>query len=219
MGKTPKFIELAHRLFYLLYPFSIPRLIAREIGKSSSVCDLGCGDGTTMSYIKDVKRGFSKVTGCEIYYPYLQKAKERKVYDYLIQADIRRLPFQDKKFDVSILLSSIEHLEKDRYFEAMERISNKVIIITPNGFTENPEEKGVIYQHHLSGYTTQEFRKRNYAVYGIGWAFIAQKFTRIGRVNPLIRPVFTLVNLLLTVFTYYMPMFADQLLCVKENKG
>lgn len=105
------------------------RKILPYIGKNKIICDLGCGDGTTLGTIsKRVKEG----CGLD-----KKAALSDKKNLYFIAADISKpLPLADEKFDLVLSLAVLEHLESpDLILSETRRIlktGGKLILTTPS---------------------------------------------------------------------------------------
>ncbi|RKY38248.1 MAG: hypothetical protein DRP72_02165 [Candidatus Omnitrophota bacterium] len=213
------FLEYFYKIFWYFYPFSLENLISKELGQYKIIADLGCGDGSFLSRIKNLKCGWiSEIIGFDIFMPALIRAKEKKIYRALVQGDIRKLPFKKNSFDVVLISHVIEHVEKnEKYIKNLEGIArNKIIFITPNGYTPNLD-KSSIYQTHSSGYTINDFKHLRYIVRGLGCRIVCGKVYKAGKLPSIIRPLFSLVSLIFTCITYYYPRFADHLICIKTK--
>ena len=136
-----------------------------------SVLDVGCGKGWIMKSINRDRRLFT--TGVDIFDPYLRECKEQHIYDEYVLSDVRRLPFQDKSFDMVLCLEVLEHLEKQEAMEflhQLERIGRRQIIIsTPSGTCEQEAFDGDSYQEHKSTWTAAELGSLGYKVRGFGF--------------------------------------------------
>jgi len=214
-----RFVGAVYKAYWRYYPFSLERLISKEIGENALIGDLGCGDGMFASRLKYFRdNGSDTMVGCDIHMPYILSARKKKVLHNLIQCDIRRLPFKDNCFDAVMAIFAIEHLEKKaEYLDAFENLAKgKIIITTSNGYSHNPEN-GVIYQRHLSGYEIDDFKNRDYLVRGFGCKIICGKWYKEGKIPVFIRPVLSMMSLLATAITYYYPQFADHIICIKQK--
>lgn len=212
--------EFVYKIFWRYYPFSLERLISKEIANYKTILDIGCGDGGFITRVKNIKNNYLlSITGCDIYKPYLFSAKNLKTYNNLIQCDIRKLPFKNDCFDTVLCIMTIEHLEKnEKYINNFENLAkHKIIITTSKGYVYNPEEKAVIYQRHLSGYTIDDFKNQGYIVRGLGCRIICGKWYKEGKIPLIIRPVFSFISLLLTLITYYYPNLAVHIICIKQK--
>ena len=137
-------------------------LIQKEIKKTDTVLDLGCGifQATTDSLTKTSGKGSftyrlrtanmqknlecKSLLGCELVDKYIDVAKS---YFPVIKMDISKLEnykmFADKSFDVVMAIDVLEHIPigiSEKIIEEMKRISrNKVIVYTPSKFELNEE--------------------------------------------------------------------------------
>jgi 3' terminal RNA ribose 2'-O-methyltransferase Hen1 len=124
------------------------KLTVEQLKKSGakSVLDLGCGEGKLIRLLlKD--RQFEQITGTDVAYNELLKAKERLHWDDMSPKQQERLElfqgsllYKDKRlegFDAAAIVEVIEHLDESR-LEAFERVvfefakPKTVILTTPN---------------------------------------------------------------------------------------
>jgi hypothetical protein len=93
------------------------------------------------------------------------------VHDEYVLADFRKFAV-DRKFDVVVLSHVIEHFERDEGLEVLRKVesmaSRVVYVETPNGFLEQTDFDGNIFQRHLSGWFAHDFQARGYTVFGAG---------------------------------------------------
>lgn len=123
-------------------------LIQKEIEKTDTVLDIGCGiyqatsDSLTKERYKDANLKCKSVLGCEIVEKYVQRACK---YFPTIRFDVTNLDnykiFADNSFDVVICLDVLEHIDilaAEKIINEMKRIARKkVIIYTPSKFIAN----------------------------------------------------------------------------------
>jgi hypothetical protein len=107
----------------------------------------------------------------------LEVAKRRRVYDDLILADARYLPFRSRSVDTVLAFDLIEHLNKNKgksLIKSLETIAcRQVIILTPVGFLSQWCSESNPYQAHRSGWSPRDFK--GYYVRGIqGIGFITR---------------------------------------------
>ena len=150
------------------------------------------------------------MVGIEIYEPYIDFVKERKIFDEVIRWDLTKLPLPigNKEFDVAFCVEAIEHVDKtaaSALISEMERVAGLVILTTPNVWNENQDSAldGNTDQLHRSIWSPGDFRRRGYEVRGIGdfkWGPTALKFA----LGPL---------------TYPFPELGTNLLAIKRSNG
>lgn len=113
---------------------------------AQSVLDLGCGEGRLLRLLL-AERQFTRITGMDVAYRELLKAKDRLRYDRLPPAQQQRLTllqgslmYRDERlkgYDAAALVEVIEHVEPDR-LRALERAvfefatPTTVVVTTPN---------------------------------------------------------------------------------------
>jgi 2-polyprenyl-3-methyl-5-hydroxy-6-metoxy-1,4-benzoquinol methylase len=80
------------------------------------------------------------------------------IYDNVIHGDGSDLPeeFLDQ-YDIVLLYDVIEHIEKQKALDLIERIRGRIAIITPVDFFEQHVE-GVPSEDHVSHWTLEEFQ-------------------------------------------------------------
>jgi len=200
--------------------------LKKELRDCESVLDLGCGWQSLLLYIP-VK--FS--LGTDLWYPYLLESKAKKIHRYYIQADLKKeIPFKDNSFDAVLLLSVIEHLEKEEGISLLNKISRiakkKIIIITPNGYLKQIHKSDTPLQAHRSGWNTDDFKKLGFKVIGLaGFKFFRKDFhcedrnDYVERILSTVRfsPRFfwLLVAELSQIISWHFPHLSFELFCVK----
>lgn len=190
--------------------------LGRELKECKSVLDVGCGSWSPLEKVK--KTFYSE--GIDIHQPSLAKIKKKKNHDKYRLGDVRKLGkfYQPKSFDAVIALDLIEHLKKQEgldLLKSVEKIAKKkVIILTPNGFTKQDSSGNNPHQIHHSGWSVDDFKKRDYRVYGMrGLKFIRGEWATIN-----FKPWFFwgLISVLSQAIVYRLPKLAYQLFAVKE---
>lgn len=194
------------------------RQLAHELKNIDSVLDLGCGADSPLSKIKKI---FFSV-GVDIFASSIKKSKKRKIHDEYKLVDVLEIDkfFKKKSFEAVIALDLVEHLTKKeglkllKKMEAMAR--KKIIILTPNGFTNQNQGEENSYQIHQSGWTVGDFQSRGYRVYGMrGLKFIRGEWATI-KYQPWF--FWGVVSTLSQPLVYFFPYFAYQLFAVKTLK-
>lgn len=127
-----------------------------EIG--DTILDLGCGD---KFYSNGLKEKADKIVTIDAW-----PATEP---DILMDVTKAALPFEDKKFDVVLMIDFIEHIDKEEGLGVIteaQRVGHKVILMTPNFWTDNLKNiqnpKTVYYKNqfnlHRSLWTIEDFK-------------------------------------------------------------
>lgn len=204
-----KFLTNLGDLFYY-------KKLQSELKEASSVLDLGCGSQSPLAKIK--KKFF--LVGVDIFKPRIRQSKKKKIHNQYLVGDVLEIDkfFKKNSFDTVVALDLIEHLEKKdglRLLKKMELIAKKkIIILTPNGFTKQDQDENNPYQVHQSGWTSEEFKKRDYKVYGMrGLKFIRGEYATI-KYQPWF--FWGLISTISQFLVYYLPEFAYQIFAVKE---
>ena len=94
-----------------------------------SCLEVGCGDGFGMYHMQELGRVF----GCDISRPMLRR---NPVKQTLAEADIYRLPYADKTFDLVYCWEVLHHIDDVAgAIREMARVSRKyVLVFEPNSF-------------------------------------------------------------------------------------
>ena len=142
-----------------------------DLGKTNkTVLDIGCGKGFM---VYDLIRLVSniEVKGIDVSEYAIKNCKD-EVSDFLSVADAKKLPFEDKSFDVVISINTIHNLDKDNCAKALReinRVSKKHSFITVDAFRNEEEEKRML-SWNLTAKTIMSvsdweifFKKNNYS--------------------------------------------------------
>lgn len=133
------------------------------------ILDVGAGYGATALYIRTrtYKRGWCHITGVEPFKDYYDLLSRLGVHDKMHLGYGQNMPFKENEFDISIAQHVIEHCktfeEGYEMLDEMERVTkDRVIICTPNGYTESNALDGNEDNHHCTGWTVEHFKKKGY---------------------------------------------------------
>ncbi len=149
---------------------TVPRIFGRAglypTQKISSILDVACGLSLKSQYMEaDIR------VGVDIYKPYLAKIDATVPYTTVLY-DVRKLDdiFIERSFDIVLMLSIIEHVEKDEALAMIrmaERIARVAVIIeTPEGFVPQNIDiwghGGDEFQTHRCGWDKAELEAMGY---------------------------------------------------------
>ena len=115
----------------------------------TSVCDVGCGTGFSLGYIRDSRPDVERFVGVDFA---IDDANALTGIEYF-SAKVESLPFKDKEFDTVICTHVIEHiLDYRAAIKELRRITKKrLIIVVPREreykYTFNPHFNFFPYTH------------------------------------------------------------------------
>jgi SAM-dependent methyltransferase len=202
--KFPSLYSIAYRL-----PFSPFRGIMWRFFCDKSVyavLDVGVFRGAVGRLVRLLEKRRHFIVGIDRHRPYLMSCKQTGIYNELLLADGRYLPFRNGVFDTVVAVEVIEHFPKEdglRFLEALESlVKYQVIFTTPVGFMEiyNLDSE---FQRHLSGWVPEEFRSLGWKIRGTyGVRLLPQKLAYyLSFLVPL---------------SYFVPKCAYNMMCVKR---
>jgi len=214
----PIISRIFHTLVYCL---------KRELRDCDSVLDLGCGPNSPIKYCR-VKYS----VGVDVFRPYIEESKKKKIHNKYILKDITRINFKPKSFDAVIMIDVLEHLEKEQGRKLLKKAEKwakkKVIVSTPNGFISQKAIDKNSFQAHLAGWTPEEMRELGYKGYGMaGWKFlrrenISEKVNQEGDIFSTIRfrpkSFWLIISELTQAITYFFPKLAFEVFYVKTKQ-
>lgn len=197
----------------------IDEFLVTEMKNSSTILDLGIGAHSPISRIKPKLKSDVFILGVDNFEPYIESNKKDHIHSDYLKSDILDIDLHGRKFDCAILLDVIEHFDKEKFLDfipKLEKMTDKIIIRTPNGYIDQEEYDGNEYQVHKSGWTTQELNRLGFTCYGVsGLKFLRGKFAL-----PIIRPraIGSVLCNLTEPIVHNRPKFAFYLLCVKRTR-
>ncbi len=188
---------------------------------SKTILDLGCGQGKPMEIIK-LRMNVAYSVGVDLFKPYIEHGKANKIHDEYVIADIRKVKFPAKSFDVVMASHVLEHMsEKDAWevLENMEKIAKKQIIIaTPIGEHYHPAEDGNIWQLHKSAFTPDKFEARGYKIKKYGWKWLLGDQGIVHKINSdFARKFFYALNIAATPIYYLFQSLCDYTFVAYKN--
>lgn len=155
---------------YEAHRFVIDEL--RRAKEKSALLDIGCGGGIWAFLIKADLPEFAKTrtVGMDIDPARLAFCRYHRVYDDLVRADIRHLPFKDRSSRLTLACEILEHVPRESgeaFLKELDRVSDgDLIVSTPNGFLPTPDSSE--FHKHYAGWTTRDLRRRGFSVRGFG---------------------------------------------------
>lgn len=191
--------------------------LQKELNGVKTVLDVACG---ARSPLAEFRKKFYSV-GIDIFKPSIEKSKKAKLHDEYKVGNVLNLDkfFKNKSFDVVVALDIIEHLEKKdglKLLEQMEKIAkDKVIVLTPYGFTQQHSYDKNPYQIHKSGWYPKEFSKRGYKVLGMrGFRFIRGEYATI-KYKPWL--FWGIISTFSQYISFMFPDISYQLIAIKKK--
>ena len=231
-GVIAKLLPLIYKAFPRMFSTSI--ILGRMI-PAKTILDVGCGEGGTFNWLKRIDKLLSLnkmaayTVGLDIYGPSLRKARVYKVYNDVVNADARFLPFRERSFDVCTAFEVIEHLAKPYAYKCLRelnRVAKRQVIITtpvmeiiqpPSEYSEN------VFQKHRSAWHPEEMKKLGFKVIGLRgikkiFGEARQSGVDYSVKHPLFKPLVIFIKKMSCLIVYYYPNIAHQQLCIKMVK-
>ncbi|HBG69970.1 MAG: hypothetical protein A2W93_05615 [Bacteroidetes bacterium GWF2_43_63] len=101
------------------------KFISKRISKSSSVIDIGCGNGALLNRIHQLSG--AKVTGVEMDNVAAQRARDRGCIE-VFSDSFEKAPLAEGSFDAVIMIHSFEHIP-----QPVPTLTNAVALLKPGG--------------------------------------------------------------------------------------
>lgn len=203
---------------YRVLPYTHYGITTRLLQNSGDkLLDVACGNGQFMAMLN--KNRDYRVTGVDIFTPYLKLARETGVYSKLIKSNIQKLPFKRKTFDICLCSQAIEHLTKDQGFEFMKQLEKiarrRVVFITPAGEMPQDTYDGNRYQKHLSTWYARDFTKNGYKVTAQGLKLLYGSGNAVKKWG-IVSYLFAVISFLSTPLLTLNPDWGVYLFCSKD---
>lgn len=181
-----------------------------------TLLDLGCGDGSAMAYL-NLPKNF-EITGVDIFKPYLDLAKKKRIYKRLIHKDVRKISLR-KKYDIVVLNHILEHMTKKEgrnLLEKIEKIAKKRIILAlPVGDLPQDEYDSNPYQKHKSAWSVEEMKNLGYEVKAQGLKMLFGDNNVVAKYGVFSYFLFIL-SLILTPILLFKPELGIYMICRKD---
>lgn len=198
-----------HNIFFFF-------ILEKYLNSCESVLDVGCGHSSVVGMIK---RKF-KSEGIDIHKETLELSRKKKTHDKFKLGDITKLStiYPKKSFDACVSVDVIEHFTKKdslKLIKDMELIaSDRVIILTPNGFLEQHDFDGNPHQVHKSGWSKEDLEKLGYSVYGLrGLKYLRNNVAGV-RFRPWV--LWGFILFISEIIFYPFPNYSFDLLAIKK---
>lgn len=147
--------------------FSADTMLRRALRPDDAILDVGCSDGRGSEVLTQ-----KRAAGVDVYAPALAEARGNGRRTRVTQADVRRLPYRDNAFDVTVALDVVEHFTKPDalgMLSELERVARRlVVVVTPRGFLPQPPTEDEPWQEHRCGFEVDELAVLGYDVSGLG---------------------------------------------------
>ena len=201
--------------FYNTYVFGRP--LKTMIKAGDRVLELGCGKNSLLVRSGIIKQ--LRVTGVDIFEPYVKLHNSDGLYESCIQADITKIDFRPNQFDAVVCMDVLEHISKAdgvKLLGKMKAWGRKVIITTPNGTVPGIPSDGNIHQEHQSGWFAKELEEYGYTVHGAsGWKALRKPDSQLRHLHPFV--FWASLSLLSDLIVYFMPDKAFHLRATYEK--
>ena len=201
--------------FYNSYFFGRP--LRTMLKPSDRVLELGCGKDSLLVRSGIIRK--LRVTGVDIFKPYVDMHNSKGLYKKCILADITKVEFKPNQFDAVVCMDVLEHIRKDEgcgLLLKMKVWAKKVIITTPNGEVPGIPSDGNSYQEHMAGWTADELRTYGYTVRGVsGWKPLRKPDSQLRYLHPFV--FWASLSLLSSFAVYYLPNKAFHLQATYEG--
>jgi SAM-dependent methyltransferase len=124
-----------------------------NLTSKSSVLDIGCGKGFMLYDLQRLIPGIT-VAGIDISSYAIENSKE-EVKNFLKIGNAKKLPYEDKSFDIVISINTIHNLEKNDCAQSLKeisRVAKKGSFVTVDAY-RNEKEKKNMYAWNLTAKT------------------------------------------------------------------
>jgi len=191
-----------------------------------NILDVGCGSSSPFAVLKSSLTPLTSV-GIDAFLDDLKTLRTTGIYDSLVLADVRFLPFKSKSFDMILCSFLIEHVDKQDGMNLIEdflRICrNRIIIITNNGpffrtALKRAMESGNHLLKHKSSWHVSDFNRLNFKIRGHGSLAIYGDSGIIETVTSrMLKVIIQAISYLFEPIYYFFPdKLSFSLICFKD---
>lgn len=135
---------------------------------NTTILDVASGLGPWGFLVRTRFNGKPIIIAVDIWLPYIERVNTVQIYDEIVRADVRKLPFKEGSFEVVIACEVLEHMPKQEgisFLYELERVTRGLLIITtPLGFMFQDAINDNQFEKHVSAWQPDDFKKRGYSV-------------------------------------------------------
>jgi len=159
--------------------------------KPSSLLDIGCGYGFWGFIAKRSADSLSYVVGLDLDSDRLARAKA--VYDDVVLADARRLPFRASSFDTVLAIEVLHGLEGGELATTLKQIKEMCKRVAIASFPRlSSEQRRVLVEHRFKRY---RYLLRGFILVGDGGEVISMYETKLMKfLRPLVKVIYPLLK-------------------------
>ena len=196
---------------------SIIDALEEAVGEPQSLLDVGCGNN---SPILRFGRRPAYSVGIDLHRPWLHESRAKGIHDEYVEANVLDLAarFERGQFEVVLACDVLEHLDPGdgaNLLAMMETVaSQRVVVLTPNGFVPQGETWGNPLQVHRAGWTAEALERLGYEVAGLNGMRLFRGERGAARLRP--RRIGELLALLSQPLARRFPTTAFHLLAKKR---
>lgn len=124
----------------------------------SKALDVGCGYGKHGVLLREYLYPTPIVDGVEAWEPYVKQNKLEGIYDTLYVSDVLDLDNETlDEYDLVVMGDVIEHIEKDKALDLLDRIKGWIVIATPFNYFHTDEGLPPT-EAHVSHWSLKDFK-------------------------------------------------------------
>lgn len=161
--------------------------------------------------------------GVDIFEPWLKQCQKLHIYHGLVLADVTKLPFKARSFDIVLAMEVLEHLEREtgqELLKAIEKIATKqVIISTPVGRYEQGALGNNPHQEHRAFWHPAELKHLDYKVRGHGLRGFFGEKGLMSHIPQALRPLGNILWVCAGPFVHFSPDLAGDMVGIKNLRS